>query len=272
MNQLAPLLIVAGLVACTPQTQLKDLGDAQLTITFSESKLAVCILPPAKPSADDENRKAGCSKLSMSITASFNGMPLERLTGIYAFGDLTYDRACIVELAFPGERASDRGGPEVELAGPIPIAARKSALGLLRIEDRSAKWTLSVPDAFTHRTLTLESPPGSGEPTLRRGERAVLRWSPTSDVLQGKDMRLRLQPPARRFEGMTIGSDRLTIEGDRLSFTVPSDVPERLNGAIELEVLEPSRFEPKLLGCPVKKCDVQISPTVDPVRATLLSR
>lgn len=44
------------------------------------------------------------------------------LTGIYAFGDLTYDRACMLELAFPGELNSDRGGPEVELASPIKAA------------------------------------------------------------------------------------------------------------------------------------------------------
>lgn len=71
----------------------------------------------------------------MNIKASFNGVPLKRLTGIHAFGDLTYDRACMLELAFPGELDSDRGGPEVELAGRIPAAARSPAARLLRIED-----------------------------------------------------------------------------------------------------------------------------------------
>jgi hypothetical protein len=82
-----------------------------------------------------------------------------------------------------GGRASpEGGGPEVELAGPIPAAARAPAAGLLRVEDESATWTLSVPDAFTTRTLTLESPTGSGQPTLQRGDRVVLRWSPATDV------------------------------------------------------------------------------------------
>jgi hypothetical protein len=275
------MLLMAPLLACTPQTHLKDLSGGELALSFVDdvgevdggvgprARLIVYIHPDRKRPGPDEPQRPECPKLSMNIKASFNGVPLKRLTGIYAFGDLTYDRACMLELAFPGELDSDRGGPEVELAGPIPMAARAPAAGLLRIEDGSATWKLSVPDAFTTRTLTLESPPGPGQPTLRRGDRVVLRWSPATDV-QGRPMGLRLQPPGRPLEeAVTVESAALTIDGDRLSFTVPSDVPEQLNGPVELQLLGPYGFAPKLLGCPVKKCQVWISPRLPPLRATL---
>lgn len=205
----------------------------------------------------------------MNVKASFNGVPLKRLTGIYAFGDLTYDRGCMLELAFPGELHSDRGGPEVEHAGPIPAAARSPAAGLLRVEDESATWKLSVPDAFTTRTLTLESPTGSGQPTLQRGDRVVLRWSPATDV-HSKPIGLRLQPPGRPLEeAVTVESAALTIDDDRLSFTVPSDAPEQLNGPIELQLLGPYGVAPKLVGCPVMTCQVWISPRLPPLHAIL---
>lgn len=270
MTTLARLLVFAPL-ACTPQTQLKDLSGGELALSFVESTLIVYIHPAAKRPRPDEPRRTECAKLSMNIKASFNGVPLKRLTGIYAFGDLTYDRGCMLELAFPGELDSDRGGPEVELAGPIPAAARSPAAGLLRIEDGSATWKLSVPDAFTTRTLTLESPTGPGQPTLRRGDRVVLRWSPATDV-QGKPtgLRLRLQPPGGPLEGtVTVESAALTIDGDRLSFTVPSDAPDQLNGPIELQLLGPYGVAPKLLGCPVTTCQVWISPRLPPLQATL---
>ena len=60
-----------------------------------------------------------------------------------------------------------------------------------------------------------------------------------------------MQQPERGLEGVLIESDQLTITGDRLSFTVPADVPERLNGPIQRQLLGPSMFTPKLSGCPV---------------------
>jgi hypothetical protein len=268
MTTLARLLVFAPL-ACTPQTQLKDLSGGVLALSFVDSRLTVYVHPPAKRPGSDEPRRNECPKLAMNIKASFNGVPLKRLTGIYAFGSLTYDRGCMLELAFPGELDSDRGGPEVELPGPIPAAARSPAAGLLRIEDESATWKLSVPDAFTTRTLTIESPTGPGQPTLQRGDRVVLRWSPATDV-QSKPIGLRLQPPGRPIEeAVMVESAALTIDGDRLSFTIPSDAPEQLNGPIELQLLGPYGIVPKLLGCPVKECDVWISPRLPPLQATL---
>jgi hypothetical protein len=270
MTSLARLLVFAPLAACTPQTELKDLSGGALALSFVDSRLIVYVHPPAKRPGPDEPRRNECPKLAMNIKASFNGVPLKRLTGIYASGDLTYDRGCMLELAFPGELDSDRGGP-VELAGTIPAAARSPAAGLLRIEDESATWKLSVPDAFTTRTLTLESPTGPGQPTLRRGDRVVLRWSPATDVhSKPKGLRLLLQPPGRPLEeAVMVESAALTIDGDRLSFTVPSDAPEQLNGPIELQPLRPYGIVPKLLGCPVKECDVWISPRLPPLHATL---
>jgi hypothetical protein len=49
------------------------------------------------------------------------------VTGIYAFGDLTYGRGCMLELAFPGELHSERGGPEVEQGQPTSLVASAMA-------------------------------------------------------------------------------------------------------------------------------------------------
>src|SRR5437762_2973815 len=119
MTTLSRMLLIAPLVACTPQTRLKDLSGGELALSFVDdvgevdsgagprARLIVYIHPPAKRPAPDEPRRSECPKLSMNIKASFNGVSLKRLTGIYAFGDLTYDRACMLELAFPGELDSD---------------------------------------------------------------------------------------------------------------------------------------------------------------------
>jgi hypothetical protein len=234
-----------------------------LGLNLSPSNMALYVHPHASTKG---GTKSDLRKLSTNAKASFNGRPLKRLTGIYAMGDLTYDRDYLLEFAFPGNSYSDRGGPETELPGPIPAAARSTAAAQVRIEDASATWTLTVPDAFTPRTITLESPVGR---ELRRGDRVILRWSPASDVLLGKYLRLRLQPPAQPGEGVVIGSDSLSIEGDRLTFTVPHDVPERLTGPLQIQVLGPSEFEPKRSACPVAECDVSIQSSMDALNATL---
>jgi hypothetical protein len=78
------------------------------------------------------------------------------------------------------------------------------------------------------------------------------------------------EPPGRPLAGtVTLESDAMTIDGDRLSFTVPSDAPDQLNGPIELQLLGPYGVAPKLLGCPVTTCQVWISPRLPPLQATL---
>jgi hypothetical protein len=272
MTMHAALLLTALLVACAPDTRLEELRGATLAFKLSANEFqpaphfSLFVWPEVR--GDGERKHDGRRKLSTSAKASFNGQPLKRLTGIYAMGDLSYDRDRILEFAFPGNFTSDRGGPLIELGGPIPAPARATAAGTVRIEDGSAIWTLSVPDAFTPRTLTLESPSGP-TPKLQRGERVVLRWAPATDVLSGKDMRLRLQQPGRPLDGVIIGSDALTIEGGRLSFTVPSDVPAAFTGPIQLQLLAMSPFEPKRSTCPVAKCEVEIAFSIDAVSAIL---
>jgi len=100
-------------------------------------------------------------------------------------------------------------------------------------------------------------------------QQIVLADSPATDV-QSKPMGLRLRPPERPLEeAVTVESAALTIDGDRLSFTVPSDAPEQLNGPIELQLLGPNGIVPKVLGCPVTTCQVWISPRLPPLHATL---
>jgi hypothetical protein len=263
MNTRATLLLIAWLGACSPNTRLEDLRGAALALKLSASSVSLYIHPPAHSKG---GTKAELRKISTSAKASFNGQPLKRLVGIYAVGDLAYDRAHMLEFAFPGSLMRDRGGPETEHPGPIPAAARSTGAALVRIEDASATWTLTVPDAFTSRTLSLESPAGN---EFRRGDRVVLRWSPASDVLLGKYLRLRLQQPGRAGEGVVVGSDGVTIEGARLSFTVPHDVPEHFTGPIQLQVLGPSVFEPKRSACPVASCQVWIEASIDAFSATL---
>lgn len=263
MTTRATLLLIAWLGACSPNTRLEDLRGSALALKLSASSVSLYVDPHAQSKG---GTKAELRKISTSAKASFNGQPLKRLAGTYAVGDLSYDRGYMLEFAFPGGLMRDRGGPETELPGPIPAAARSTAAALVRIEDASATWTLTVPDAFTSRTLSLESPAGS---EFRRGDRVVLRWSPASDVLLGKNLRLRLQRPGHAGEGVVIGSDGLTIEGDRLSFTVPRDVPEQFTGPIQLQVLGPSVFEPKRSTCPVAWCAVWIAASIDALSATL---
>ena len=267
--------LLAALAACSADTQLKELSDATLVVEVRPSDmgpaaapmLSLFLFPNEKAHGSSERHER--RKLSTHAKASFNGQPLKRLIGTYAFGDLTYDRDGILELSFPGEVVNDRGGPPVEMAGPIPAAARTGASALIRIEDSSASWTATLPDALSPRTLSFEAPTGPGQPSIRRGDTVVLRWSPSTDVLNGKEMRMRLQQPGRGLEGVIIESDQLTITGDRLSFTVPADVPERLNGPIQVQLLGQSMFTPKLSGCPVHECKGWLEFPVGAVNATL---
>jgi hypothetical protein len=100
------------------------------------------------------------------------------------------------------------------------------------------------------------SPPG--DQVLHRGDTVVLRWSPATDVLGGKKIGIGLQPVERPTEGVTIAPDKVAIDGDRLTFVIPRDVPENVNGAIHLQLLGAAHVKPKTGPCPARSCGVSL--------------
>jgi hypothetical protein len=201
------------------------------------------------------DQKPGCSMPAPKAKATFNGVPLKRLTGMVP-GEAAYNRDCVIEFGFPGGwlAGAPRGKEAVEPGGPIPAAARSKGPAVLRIEDHSGKWVLEIPDAFTQRALTLESPPGG---TIRRGQTVVLRRLPASDVVSITPAAVRLRSTATSADASLTIKDGVEIQGNRITVNVPRDVPRPFDGAVVLELLNEVR--PAWGPCPVRKCEVSIN-------------
>ena len=78
--------MAAALTACSPDTKLKDLSNATMAVKLSPSTLTIYVHPRDERASTGGDRER---KLSTNARAWFNGLPLKRLTGIYAFGSLT---------------------------------------------------------------------------------------------------------------------------------------------------------------------------------------
>jgi hypothetical protein len=248
---------IALLAGCSRETRLREISaTSTLSVNVSRQRLAVFVDPTG---TGDFALGAQREKISTNAMATFNGSPLKRMRGAYANGDLAYDRDTLLEFAFPGPDTTSFGS---ELGGPIPARARSGAGATLRIEDAGGVWVLSVPDAFTPRTLTLVSP---ADGVLHRGGRVVLRWSPSTDALAGTTIGLRRAAAPLEFEK----TDDATIEGDRITVTIPKNLPQGFDGPVELDLMGTTFIEPQVGPCPVKVCKASLDLSAAPVKTTL---
>jgi hypothetical protein len=115
--------------------------------------------------------------------------------------------------------------------------------------------------------LTRMSPPG--DQVLHRGDTVVLRWSPATDVLGGKNIGIGLQPVERPTEGVTIAPDKVAIDGDRLTFVIPGDVPENVNGPVHFQLLGTALVKPTTGPCPAASCGVSLQYSAEAASGTL---
>lgn len=216
-----------------------------------------------------------CQRPAPNVKARFNGQPLARMTGVYAFGDLTYDRDCLLELAFAGPIVRETVGrayggrtpvpTAVQLAGPIPAKVRSAGPASIRIDEGATHLALDIPDAFTPRRLTMV-PPADG--ALRAGQPVTMRWQPATDDISKADVALR-----RAGEGVeawvTVRNNALSIHGDRIDFKIPAVLPDRLHGDVEILLIGTSTVKARFGPCPVDRCSVDVSFDVAPLPARL---
>jgi hypothetical protein len=193
--------------------------------------------------------KGPCKLPAPKAKATLNGAPLERQRGKYAFGDLMYDRDCILEFTV-ASNAIPRQGSGVSL----------------QITDDSATWMLEVPTAFETRSFTLVKP---SDGVLRRGKPVVLRWSPASDQMDVRGIGVELYP-ATGGPGSGTAIRNLEVRDDELSFTLPSNAGDRAwAGPSFLRFLGGRHVTPKLRRCPVRTCTVSVDFAIQPLAVTV---
>jgi hypothetical protein len=240
---------------CKTSHQLSELRSSELGVSMSQRPsegFALRILPKTLPRAG-----AGCRLDMRSLRATMNGVPLKRFTGIYAGGDLTYDRDCLLEYGFPGGVASPEPGapPGMEVGGAIPVAATTPDVAVIRLEDSSATWTLTVPDAFTPRRIELVSP---RDGVLHEGQAIRVRWHPGTDV-PGKDVALLLSRHRPvRVEEVSVSMSHGRPDGDTIEFDVPRDLPPTLIGPATLTPIGIAFVAVAHSPCPVDACSVEV--------------
>ncbi len=202
-----------------------------------------------------------CQRPAPKVQARINGQPLARMTGVYAGGDLTYDRDCLLELAFAGPIVRETTGGAyggrtpmpagMQVAGPIPAKARTAGPASIRIDEGETHLALDIPDAFTPRRLTMESPPDGA---LRAGQPVTLRWQPATDDISKADVALRRVGDGGVGAWVTIPNKDLSIRGDRIAFKIPSVLPDHVHGDVEIMFMGTSTVKARFGPCPVDRC------------------
>jgi hypothetical protein len=256
---------LVALTGCSTSTRVADMAGGSLSLDLSPTAVWL-IVDPGEPE-QRWPRTGTCKKLSTKARATYNGLPLKRLSGVYESREFAYDRDCHFEFAFPGQMRGEPGVAASEEPGPIPAAARVGAAAVIQLADDSARWTFSVPDAFTPRKLMRISPPV--DQALHRGDTVILRWSPATDVLGDKNIAIGLRPVERPAEGVTIAANKLAIDGDRLTFVIPGDVPENVNGPVHFQLLGTALVKPTTGPCPAASCGVSLQYSAEAASGTL---
>jgi hypothetical protein len=216
--------------------------------------------------SDESGKGTGikCRGIAPKVKARFNGQPLARLTGVYAAGDLQYNRDCLLELAFPGETVHETVGGAyggrvpvragMRMAGPIPAKARSSGPASIRIDEGHTHLALDIPDAFTPRRLVMVSP---ADGVLRAGQHVQVRWQPPTDDISKAEIALH-RPGAPVEQALTILTAGLSIHGELIEFDVPAKVPDHLRGQIEVRLIGTANVQPGFSPCPVDRCEVHL--------------
>ena len=253
---LSVAIVAGGWVWARPRNSnpLAKLRLLQVELdTRAEGSLAVRICSAAYDMGSDGTVGPKCQPPAAKAKATFNGQPLERLTGIYAGGDLQYNRDCLLDTTFPG--------------GSIPPGARSPGPALVEIVEGETHVALEIPDALATRSLAFVSP---ADGILHPGESVTLRWQPgTDDITKGA---LGLHPSGSKNvkEGISILNKDLSIHGDRISFTVPTVLPANLHRDVEIRYLGTAFVNPRFGPCPVDRCSVHIIFDVAPLVAQLV--
>ncbi|HEY4395082.1 MAG TPA: hypothetical protein VGP64_13515 [Polyangia bacterium] len=249
-------VVAVGFVRARPRTSvpLEKLRILQVELDVrSERSVGVLMAPAAYDNGTDSAAPGKCVPPAANATATFNGKLLQRLTGVYAGGDLQYDRDCLLELVFPG--------------GAIPPGARASGRASLEIVEGRTRVALEIPDGLTARSLAFVSPPDG---VLHPGESVTLRWQPgTDDITKGA---IELRPRGSRDikEGIVIVNKDLSIHGDRIVFTVPAALPSNLGREVEIRYLGTAFVAPRSGPCPVDRCSIHVMFDVAPLGAQLV--
>jgi hypothetical protein len=250
---LVALVAVMGSSACSTRPALADLSSGSLALDMSQApggRFWLVVVANDKTMDQTPN----CPLPAPKATATLNGVPLARLTGFIP-GEASYNRDCIVEFGFPGGwlAGTQRTKDAVEPGGDLPAAARSKGPAVLRLQDHSARWVLELPDAFTKRALILEVP---ADGVLRRGQTAVLKRLPASDQISAAPAAVRLRAPTMPpAEALTI-REGVAVQGNRVTFTVPPNLPSRFDADVVVEIL--NDVQPAMVRCPVSECSVTI--------------
>ncbi len=190
--------------------------------------------------------RQGCKLAVPATTATFNGVNLVRIRGIYRGGDLAYDHDCMIEFGFAplliDSKQSIGERPSI-LGGPVPNAALTEGCAVVRLRDETASWTWEIPDAYSARKIAIVSP---ADGRLVRGKEVVLRWSPESDSL-GELSTAELQG----HEGLR---QSLPVQAHNrdLRISLPLDLPSTFNGPVVIRIH--ADLTPSAGHCPVFRC------------------
>jgi hypothetical protein len=154
----------------------------------------------------------------------------------------------------------------MRLGGPIPARARSPGPASIRIDEGKTHLVLEIPDAFSPRRLTFVLP---AEGVLHRGQRVSVRWQPGSDDISQTGIVLRPLGSTRVDDNVVIPKEDLVINGDRIDFRIPTALPDRLHGQIEIGVIGTAYVKPRFGPCPVDRCSVSLTFDAAPLPARL---
>jgi hypothetical protein len=212
------------------------------------------------PNAPVDSKRRRCLLPAPRARASLNGIAMTRIRGVYRGGDLTYDRDCLLEFGFgpPVDVKLPAGREPVQMGGALPASALTPDRAVVRIEDDSARWTWEIPDAFSQRRLSFESP---ADGTISRGSKIVLRWSPASDQL-GPQVTVEIERSATTRQELSAKN-----ETGRIAFTVPSNLPPAFDGPATLRVH--AAVSPGTGPCPVSSCQISLDTPPPSIRAVV---
>lgn len=241
------LIAMSSPAGSSPSPRLAEIPSPSLGIAIAQAERVVIVGVHAQQ--QDTISRSRCTPPAPKARATLSGVALVRQTGKRVTDDSSYDRYCFIEFSSPGG---------------IPANTGNGAA--LRIEDGSAMWTLDIPDAFTPRAVAIVSP---ADGIIRRGQKVVVRWSPQSDGMSGKEIGFALYGTDRDPKKWIDMGEVKVQSGGRLAFTVPSTVPRELRGPVWLQFRGTANVMPASDPCPVQSCAVSVRFPVPPLAVNL---
>lgn len=182
-----------------------------------------------------------CQKFEPTFT--LDGVPMTRLHGKVT-GQFRYDRDCnVYEYAL--EPATGVGG------GPTSTLVVTDGVDTAR---------MVVDNLFAPRTLAPE------KATAKPGEEVVLRWSPATDVYDGKGV-LGVTLTREGEEPVAVRGADVRFADGAVRFTLPADIAP---GPLGVEFQGTAFVQPHVAACEwVVRCDLTRTYTVAPASITV---